>query len=237
MSRRTIATVLSLALSLALIPVAAHAAGWEIGLNGGVGLPMGDFKDENLLDAKSGPQGGIDICYHVNDKLAVGVDGSWNQNKHGAEGSVEDLGGGSTLTANKDKFKAIQYGVHGKYMFPMSGSFKPYAMVGVGFYDLKEDYEYTYYDAGTMTSTVFTDESDVSTGYFEQQGARFGFKFGVGGMYMTSPKIGIGVSADYNSISLDKAKFGTVSPGDPEPPSTAPYLSIRARISYHILPQ
>jgi opacity protein-like surface antigen len=222
--------VLSILLFMTLVvgapsPAVAGPGGWDVSFVGGLGLPTGDFKDS--LDAKSGPQAGIDICYHLNEKFAAGVDASWNRNKHEGEGEVEDLGGGQTLTSNKDRYTAIQYGVHGKYMISSSGSIKPYVMLGLGFYNLKEDYEYTY-DDGVNPPTVFTDEDDVSNGFFEQPGSRFGYKFGLGATYMTSPKIGLGLSADYNSVSMDKDKFGV---------SSVPYISLRGRITYHIMPK
>ena len=63
--------VLALALALQSSPATAAKGAWEIGLLGGVGVPMADFKDS--LDAKSGPQGGLEVCYHANENVAVGV--------------------------------------------------------------------------------------------------------------------------------------------------------------------
>lgn len=214
-------------LALALTAPAAHAAGaWMIGVNGGLTIPTGDFgsDDPNTgLDAKSGPQFGLDICYMVNDKIAVGVDGSWVQNKHGAEGSVEDLGGGLTLTANKDKFKVLRFGAHGKYMFPMEGSsVHPYVTLGAGIYNLKEDYEYTLDDG--VTQTVFTDESDN----VEQPGSRIGGKAGLGASFKATDKVNIDVQANFNYISLDKDKFGI---------SSAQYIGLQAGVSFNIMPQ
>jgi len=107
-------------------------------------------------------------------------------------------------------------------MVPTSGPLDPYGLVGVGIYNLKEDYEYTYFD-GSM-ETVFTDESDM----VEQPGSKFGFRLGAGASYMVSPKIAVGVAADYNHVSIDKDKFGI---------STVPWLSFRGRITYHIMPK
>lgn len=217
----------SLALALVLVLVAApnsFAAGkpWEISLTGGLGLPQGDFKDEDLMDGRSGPQMGIDICYHITDVIALGADASWNRNKHGAEGETEDLGGGITVTAEKDRFTTIQFGLHGKYMFATSGKLKPYGLLGLGMYNIKEDWEYLYDDNGTVTT--FTDESED----FDQPGAKFGWKLGAGATYMTSPKIGLGLGVDYNSFSLDEDTFGV---------SSVPYISVRGRLTYHIMPQ
>lgn len=211
---------------LAFAPSLAFAAGksYEIGLTGGIGLPQGDFKDEtNGLDGRNGPQLGIDFSYHVAEAIAVGVDGSWTRNKHGAEGSVEDLGGGITLTANKDEFTTVQYGVHGKYLFRVAGSFKPYGLLGFGFYNIKENWEYTY-DDGVNPPTLFTDESEN----FDQPGAKFGWKLGAGATYMASPTIGLGLAVDYNSFALDEAKYGV---------SSVPSVNVRGRLTYHITPK
>lgn len=219
--------VLVLALALMAVPVGAWAAGgWGITVMGGLGLPMGDFGDEDKLDGQSGPQVGLDICYDLNDMFAVGVDGTWNQNKHGAEGETEDLGGGITLTADKDEFIAWQFGAHGKYKFPMTGPVKVHAKLGLGVYNLKEDYEYTLDDNGTIT--VFTDEDDEDAGVFEQPGNRFGGKVGVGGVYMVNEMFGVGLEGEYNYASMDKDKFGVDS---------ITYVGVHALLTYHIMPK
>lgn len=226
MSPRILGLSLVVGLALVLSPASWAAGGWDVGLTGGIGVPTGDFKDKDKLDGRTGPQAGMEICYHASETVAVGVDASWNRNKHGAEGEVEDLGGGTTLTANKDRFQTLQFGVHGKYLIPASGPIKPYGLLGVGIYSLKEDYEYTYDDG--VTQTVFTDESDETDGSFEQPGSRVGFKIGLGATYMTSPTLGLGIGVDYNSISMDKDKFEV---------STVPYISVRGKVTYHIMPK
>jgi len=208
---------------LAVAPVANAAGGWTISLNGGLGIPTGDFKDS--LEAKSGPQFALDICYHLSDLFAVGVDGGMNQNKHGFEGDVEDLGGGATLTADKDKFIAWHAGVHGKYMIPMQGKVHPYGVLGVGIYNLKEDYEYTFND-GAGTIVTFTDEADEAAGNFEQPGSRLGGRIGLGAMYQATGQVGVGIEADYNMITMDKDKFDV---------SSLQYLTVRAVVSYNLM--
>jgi opacity protein-like surface antigen len=211
--------------ALVLAAPVAHAAGWTIGVNGGLTIPTGDFgsDDPNTgLDAKSGPQAGIEFGYMVTDKIAVGVDGSWIRNKHGAEGSIEDLGGGLTLTANKDRFKVLRFGAHGKFMFPMEGSpVRPYVVLGAGIYNLKEDYEYTLDDG--VTQTVFTDESDN----VEQPGSRPGGRIGFGANFKAAENVGIDVQANFNYISIDKDKFGI---------SSAQFIGVQAGVSFNIMP-
>jgi opacity protein-like surface antigen len=216
-------SLLIAAVALVLVVPVAHAAGWTIGVNGGMNVPMGDFKDS--LDAKSGPQVGIDISYHVNDKISVGVDGGWSVNKHEGEGDVEDLGGGSTLTANKDKFQSLRFGAHGKYMFPMADSpVHPYLVVGAGMYNLKEDYEYTFYDPSGPTTLVFTDESDN----VEQPGSRIGGKVGLGASFKATEQVSIDVQANYNFITMDEAKVGL---------SNVQYIGVQAGVSFNVMPK
>lgn len=194
--KRRIGLLLALTLALAA-PAAYGAPGVMLGLNGMFSLPMGDFADENLGDAKSGFGGGIDICLKLNDQFMVGVDGNWMQNKHGAEGTVEDLGGGMTLTADKDKFITMSGGVHGKYMFPLSNvKMAPYALAGVGMYQIKEDYEYTLDDNGTITK--FTDESDNAGSE-----TKVGFKLGAGFLYHVTDKMALTFQGEYNHVPVE----------------------------------
>lgn len=219
MTPRKLGPGLSLAFVVVLltVPIAASASNWGLTLTGGAGIPTGDFAD---IDAQTGSILGLDICMDVNQAFAVGVDGSLNKFKHQGEGGVEDLGGGATLTANKDKYKVVQFGIHGKYKIKTSGKIEPYVMLGLGIYNLTEDYEYTYEDA--VLTQVFTDESDS----LNQPGSRFGGKLGVGANYMVSPTLGLGMSADFNHASMDKDKYEI---------SSAQYWAIRGRVTYHIM--
>jgi opacity protein-like surface antigen len=225
MLRKSSVLVALLAVVLAA-PVVHAAGGWTIGVNGGASIPSGDFKDEtNGLDAKTGFLAGLEIGYMIKENICVGVDGAMVRNKHGAEGSVEDLGGGSTLTANKDKFNIMRFGAHGKYMFPMAESpVHPYVVVGGGIYNLKEDYEYTLYDPSGPTTIVFTDESDN----VDQPGSRPGFKGGLGATFKATDKVNIDVQGTYNFISLDKAKFGF---------SSVKYIGLQAGVSFNVMPK
>ena len=222
-------SLLMAVIALVLVVPVAHAAGWMIGVNGGMTIPTGDFGSDDPatgLDAKSGPQAGLDISYMVNDKIAIGVDGSWVQNKHADEGSVETNPiTGETLTADKDKFKFLRFGAHGKFMFSMAGSpVQPYAVVGAGVYNVKEDFKYTYFDPSTSTTIVFTDENTS----FEQPGTRPGGKVGLGASFKAAEKVNIDVQANYNFISMDKDKFGV---------SSLQYIGVQAGVSFNIMPQ
>ena len=132
----------------------AAAGSWMAGVHGGMSMPMGDFADENLADAQSGFTFGVGLGYMASEMFAVGLELDMMSNKHGAEGETFDFGGGS-ITAEKDKFKTMHVGVTGMAMMPTSGPLKPFALVGLGLYNVKEDYEYR-----ADTGEVFTDENE-----------------------------------------------------------------------------
>lgn len=171
----------------------AHAGGWTVGVHGGATLPMGDFADKNFTEAQTGWQFGGSIDYRLTDMWAFGIDGSMIQNSSGHEGETIDFGDGP-VTLDEWKFKTWQFGAHGNLMFPMEGAFKPYAMAGVGFYNLK-------------------DEATVSSGGVSQTAegegdTKFGFKLGLGGDWMFNPTTGLGLQANWNMVPMDEATDG-----------------------------
>lgn len=218
MKRWSLALVAVVAILLAAPSVDA-AGNWTIGVNGGVSKPTGDFGQEH----KVGPLAGIDICMHVNDRFAVGVEGSWTQNSHKDEGVVEDLGFGDTYTLNEDTIIDISGGVHGKYVFPVgTGKVAPYGLLGLGFYNVKENYTETLFLGGT--TFVHTDESDGV-----KSETRFGGKVGAGAVYQATEQVGISLQAEYDIVTIDtsSAAAGT--------PSTFKFLGVRAGLNFHIL--
>lgn len=206
-------------LALVLMAPAAHAAAgaWVISGNGGMALPTGDFGDSNKLDASTGYQFGGAIDYMVNDMFAVGIDGSYNKNKHGAEGETIDLGGGVTAVYTSDKFTTWQVGARGKYMIPTGASqVSPYLLAGAGIYNTKEKWEGSYTVGGVTTPDNGEATSD----------SRFGFKFGAGASYKATEQVGIGVEGDYNFITEDKAKVNV---------SNLQYIGVHAFVSWALM--
>jgi opacity protein-like surface antigen len=218
---RTRALLIVAIVMLAAVPV-AHAAGyWTVGINGGIAKPTGDYGK----DLKVGPAAGVDICLHLNDRIAVGAEGNWTQSTHKDVGVVEDLGGGDTYTLDKDKLKDISGGIHGQYMFPVGASkVTPYGLVGLGFYSLKEDYQETLVLGGV--TYVDTDETDGVKG-----DTRIGGKFGAGATYMANEKVGIDFRAEYNIVTVDTsgAPSGT--------PSTFKFFGVRAGVNFRLQKQ
>jgi len=210
-------TLFTVALVLTLSASLAHAAQWMVQANGGASIPTGDFADKNKNDAGTGALVGGAVSYLVNERFAVGVDGSWTRNKHGIEGTTEDLGGGLTVNYDKDRFQQWQVGAHGKYLMPVSGRIHPFGLVGVGFYNVKEVYEYKYSDG-----TSQTDESDN----VEQPGSRFGGKVGLGAMLDATPQVSVGVQGEYNFVSMDKDKFGL---------SSLQFIGVRGLVAFNIM--
>jgi opacity protein-like surface antigen len=208
------------AASLALAAPAAQAAAPKtvvIHVNGGFNVPTGDFKDANLLDARTGYQFGGGIDYMLSERIAIGVDGSFNKNKHGAEGDTLDLGLGDTYRLDKDRFTTLQAGVHAKWMFPMQNSpIGPYALIGLGAYRTKEAWTETY----TLSGTATTSSGEYS------YGKRFGGKLGLGAVYKLTEQIGLGLEGDYNFISEDKARTGS---------SSLQYAGIHADVSFNVM--
>ena len=113
----------------------------------------------------------------------------------------------------------ISGGVHGKYTIPVTGRLAPYGLLGLGFYRLEEDYQETEVLSGT--TTVYTDESEGL-----EASTRFGGKVGAGAAYQVSPKLGIGLQAEYHVVTLD---------APPGASSTYQFFGVRAGLSYYIL--
>lgn len=218
---RTCSVMIALAALLLVAPAVDAAGSWTIGVNGGVSKPTGDIGK----DLEVGPVAGIDICMHVNDRFAVGAEGSWTQNTHKDVGVVEDLGGGDTYTLNEDKLVDLSGGVHGKYMFPAGESrIAPYGLLGLGLYHVKEDYKETLVLSGT--TIINTDESDGV-----KAETRFGGKVGAGVVYKATPQVGITLQGEYNIVTVDTsgAPAGT--------PSTFKFYGVRAGLNFHVMKQ
>src|SRR6267143_3471730 len=96
---------------LLLVPAAAFASGgWMIDARGGLGIPMGNFKD----DFKSGLLIGIEASKMMSPQLAIGVDGNYIKNNvTDANKAALEAAFGPGTDANT---KFTHYGAHAKYM-------------------------------------------------------------------------------------------------------------------------
>ena len=125
------------ALTLALVAIFALGAGAAdrkgmvgVGVGGGLLLPMGDFGDL----AKMGWRASGGVGYFFSNEIMLGVTGAYSQNKP-KDNVVFTDSTGDTLDV---KFKIMQYGVFGQYMFKMQNDkIAPYLKAGLGFYNQK----------------------------------------------------------------------------------------------------
>jgi len=175
-SRKSLLLVTAL---LLLVPAAAFASGggWMIDARGGVGLPMGNYKD----DFKSGLLIGVEASRMMSPQLAIGVDGNYIKNSvtDANRAALEAAFGGTPVDANN---KFTHYGAHAKYMMSTKESkMTPYLVGGGGLYHAK----------------VSVTNSGVTASTSEN---KFGVRGGLGLNWMLSPKMGLGFQADYNDV-------------------------------------
>jgi opacity protein-like surface antigen len=188
-------------LAAAAMPSVGAAKGVSVSVTGGTIIPSGTFGDKNKIGAKVGYQVGGTLEYELNKSFAIGVDGSLNKDKGQLDGEVIDLGGGDVEKVDKAEFTTLQAGVHGKYLIPVTGPFRPYALLGLGLY--RTEYKEEGNDTIGGVTTPFS--TDLATG------KRFGGKLGVGGTWSLSDMWAIGAEADYNVFTSDKKKNFQVS--------------------------
>lgn len=187
-----------------------------ISVDGGIGVPIGNFASEEAADAGLGFRFGGGVEYQVTPVFAVGLDGSYNRNSHSIEGTTES-DGETGASFDKDRFGTWHLGFHGTYLFPVTGeTVQPFLRLGLGIYSMSESWEYTYTDpVGVM----------VDSGK-ETFGSRLGGSLGAGANFRITDTIGFGVGAEYTYISMDENKFYG---------SSASYLGFRGSLNYSIM--
>jgi opacity protein-like surface antigen len=189
---------------LVVVPQAfAGSKEWTINLSGGMAAPMSDFKD----NVKTGYVFGVGADYGLKENLALGIDGSFLSNS--ATDDQQTALSGLAGTSVSAKAEILQGGAHLKYIFPMASESKisPYVIGGAGVYNVKNKIE--------SSNTVFNDAAKSSD-------SKFGARGGLGLMYKTSPKVGIGVESDYNWIDTSDNTTGAKS---------TQYVGVRAAVS------
>jgi len=183
MSKKTALWAGVMALVLVAPQARAAAKEWTINFNGGVAAPIGDFKDA----AKMGFMGGVGADYTVTPNFALGVDGSFVSN-----GASDALA--AAVAPVKASFQMMQGGAHAKYLFPMASesNISPYFIGGLGLYNVKAKAELNGVSA-----------SDGST--------KVGARGGMGLMFKTSPKVGLGIETAFHWINTDVSSTQFVS--------------------------
>lgn len=194
MHRKTAVLVGALALILAAPQAHAAAGEFTINLNGGIATPISDYKDA----AKLGFMGGVGFDYMATENLGVGIDGSFISNKGSDELNTLLSGGppdGAGVPAEA-KFTLLQGGAHLKYLFPMAAesSISPYVIGGLGIYNVKGKVE--------SSNTAFNDA-------YEGSESKFGLRGGLGLMYKTSEKVGVGVEGAFHWINTKEDATAT----------------------------
>ena len=215
MSRRSTIPAMLTGLIL-LVPCSrASGAGTSIvlRLRPGIGIPSGDFADENLADARNGLQVGGSLEVLLQERVALGVEGRWMRNKQGDEGKTVDLGLGTTVHHDEDRFTTTHIGACARYRISAGPSkVHPNVQLGLGAYRMKEK----FVDTTTGPSGASTSSTE------DKFGSRIGWRLGLGADYDVSSAVGLGVVADYTSVSMDEDTYVS---------SKAPFFSIAGVLS------
>lgn len=112
--------------------------------NGGLGLPVGDFADEDKGAAKSGFGFGGNFEYFLTDNVSIG--GNFTYRKHdvkteglgeGLKEIEESLPGAMVAVDIDGDHKITSFGAFGKYLFTASPQVSPYLKFGLGMGKLK----------------------------------------------------------------------------------------------------
>lgn len=165
--------VLSAALLMFGVGAANASATW-LGVNGGAGVPSGDFGDV----AATGWQFGATGTRMVNDQWGFGGDVNYHM-WNASDDLANTFGPGEEL-----KMSALQATAHVMMAFPTQSTVSPYAKVGLGVYNVGSKFESPAGD---------TDNSE----------SNFGFNFGGGMNFATSGNMRWGVNAAYHVVNTD----------------------------------
>jgi hypothetical protein len=174
-----------LCMTFAVSAFAAEKGEITFGLDGGLASPMGDFSDF----AKMGFGGGVYADYWLMPAFAIGVDGSYSKFNikddymHALEALIL-LETGETVTVD-GSVSAMQFGAHGKYMFPMKDApVAPWISVGGGFYNVKSKIDVT---GDILGGTLSTDDTVNKPGV----NAALGLNYKMSPAFTLGAKVGI----------------------------------------------
>jgi opacity protein-like surface antigen len=173
--------VLGMALSMVVAATANAGTTW-LGLNGGMGMPTGDYGDA----ASNGWNVGVNASQSLNDMWGIGADLGFHR-----WGASDDLKAATILAfgpGSEINFSAIQATGNVQLNMPTQGMAKPYAKAGLGLYSVKSK----------LTSPSGDDDVTKS---------KFGYNFGAGMNFATHSNMQWGVGAAYHIIPT-KNDFG-----------------------------
>jgi opacity protein-like surface antigen len=172
---RFISLMLCAVLTCAAVGVAG-AQSFKIGVEGGAGIPTGDYSDA----ANTGWLGTALATYMLDERFGVGVDLGY----HNWAGS-DDLNNVTDLLLGTSDAKwtwsAIQATAHGVLMVPLQSPARPWLRVGAGFYSVKLKLE-------------------SAAGGGDTSKSKFGFNGGVGVDFVANESTTVGVGGMYHFI-------------------------------------
>lgn len=210
--------ILSAAIVFASLVAASTARATEITgtFYPGVTIPLGDFAADSLGGAQTGFQFGVALDAMFTKSLSAGVEFDWGVNNNILEGEKINQGGGFYTRYETNQYEIRQYGVRGRYFLPTNSHFHPFGLVGIGAYDINGKYEVAFGGPVPTAEVKQKGKTDFGT--------RFGWRLGLGFEHEASPQIRLGLSAEYNNVSMDQAKYSS---------SSAAFWGIRASIGHN----
>ncbi len=171
--------LLTLALIAMLASGAAAASGtiW-VGVNGGIGLPFGDFRDA----ASTGFNLGLTGDYMKSESWAFGGELGWH--KFGGNDDLEKLRSVEEGVPVELTVRAIPITAHAKYLLPANESAAPFLKAAIGLYNLNFKT-----DPGSLG-----DDSQT----------KVGFQFGGGLNLKNTQTVAYGAELLYHYIATDE---------------------------------
>jgi opacity protein-like surface antigen len=160
---------------LILCTGAASAGTNMIGINGGAGIPTGDYGDA----AGNGWNLGVTGTHMVNDQWGFGADLGYHA--WGASSDVED----ALLPGEDISWTAFQANAHAMMQFPTQSNVKPFAKVGLGIYNLGFKFE-------------------SPSGDLDASESKLGFNFGGGMLFSTTSNMKWGFNGAYHIVPAEE---------------------------------
>lgn len=184
---------------------------------GDLGIPMGDFGDEDKMAAKTGFGFRGNVEYFITDNIAVG--GVFHYGSFGTEtGEFEEYGTDVDVTQ-----KITQFASFAEYLFPAGPNLSPYLKLGAGFGKYK-------FDGNVSAVGVSVDlEGDFDSKLYILAGG--------GIIYMASPNIALRGELLFNHLTTDGAKGDVEILGismEGELDNNIQYLSMFVGISFFV---
>ena len=162
------------------LPVSAGAAGFVVGVHGGVTVPSGDFGD--YWD--TGFLFGGYAEYLMSEAFALGVDVNYATNNP-SDFYTEEFPG-----SDDSEFQYLNIGAHGKWTYLASGSpLRPYGVFGGGMYSVKEKFQ----------DETFAEEFDQTS---------FGLMGGLGLSWLATTSLRLELEANYHHVFTSEEDIG-----------------------------